>query len=75
MEVQLQEKTESLKQETKEIGRRAQQLDWQGTKTEQVLDALRSDTNFLKQALEHIRTSPCSTQSHTPSKIFLVILT
>lgn len=56
--MQIQEKTDGLRLETKEIGRRAQQLDWQSSKTDQTLDALKADTSFLKQAVEQIRTMP-----------------
>lgn len=60
MEVQIEEKTNALKMETNEVLRRAQQLDWQSSKTEQTLESVRSDTTLLKQSLEHLRITSYS---------------
>lgn len=58
LEVQIQEKNEAIKTDVKEVARQVRQIDWQSSKTESALDALKSDTSFLKQALEHFRVSP-----------------
>lgn len=58
LEVQVEEKLEGVRQETKEVGRRTQQLDWQSSKTEHMLDTVRSDTAFLKQTIEQLRMIP-----------------
>ncbi|GLV33870.1 uncharacterized protein CBL_11246 [Carabus blaptoides fortunei] len=58
LEVQIQEKTEGLRTDLKEVSRRVQQLDWLSSKTESSLDTLKSDTTFLKQAVEHSRLLP-----------------
>lgn len=57
LEVQIQEKTDGLRSDLKEVGRRVQQLDWQSSKTESALESLKSDSSFLKQAFEHLRMS------------------
>lgn len=55
MEVQMQEKSDGIKTELREVSRRVQQLDWQSSKMETVLESVKLDTAGLTQGLETLR--------------------
>ncbi|PSN46646.1 hypothetical protein C0J52_07086 [Blattella germanica] len=55
IEVQAQEKNEGIKSELREVSQRVRQLDWQNSKMEAMIEAIKLDTNGLKQGQDHIR--------------------
>ncbi|XP_049804338.1 angiopoietin-related protein 2-like [Schistocerca nitens] len=63
LEVQMQEKSESVKSELREVSRRVQQLDWQSSKIDSVLESIKMDTSALNQGQEHLRGMFSETRS------------
>ncbi|XP_069698247.1 angiopoietin-related protein 1-like [Periplaneta americana] len=55
MEVQAQEKSDTIKTELREVSQRVRQLDWQSSKIEATLEAIKLDTNGLKHGQDQIR--------------------
>jgi hypothetical protein len=53
--VQAQEKSDSIKSELRDISQRVRQLDWQSSKMETALEAIKIDTNGLKHGQDQIR--------------------
>lgn len=52
LEVQSTDKLESVRSELRDIARRWQQQEWQSSRTDSALDALRTDLSFLRQIAE-----------------------
>ncbi|XP_067008283.2 fibrinogen-like protein 1 [Anabrus simplex] len=55
LEVQLQEKSDGVRTELREVTRRVQQLDWQASKMDASLEAIKLDMSGLNQGQEHLR--------------------
>lgn len=55
MEVQTQEKNDEIKSELREVSQRVRQLDWQNSKMEAALEAIKIDTTGLKHGQDQIR--------------------
>jgi septal ring factor EnvC (AmiA/AmiB activator) len=55
IEVQAQEKSDSIKSELREVSQRVRQLDWLNSKMEATLEAIKTDTNGLKHGQDQIR--------------------
>lgn len=52
LEVQSTDKLELVRNELRDISRRWQQQEWQSSRTDSTLDALRTDVAFLRQIAE-----------------------
>jgi len=55
IEVQAQEKSDSIKSDLQDVSQRVRQLDWQSSRMEAALEAIKIDTNGLKHGQDHIR--------------------
>lgn len=53
--MQTQEKSDGIKSELRDVSQRVRQLDWQSSKTEAVLEAIKIDTSGLKHGQDQIR--------------------
>ncbi|XP_024944226.1 fibrinogen-like protein 1 isoform X2 [Cephus cinctus] len=68
LEVQSQERAENIRSELREISRRVQQLDWQSSKVESLLDTLKEDTTFLRQSFDQLRSTVTISSANTNLK-------
>jgi hypothetical protein len=53
--VQTQEKSDGIKSELRDVSQRVRQLDWQSSKMETALEAIKIDTSGLKHGQDLIR--------------------
>jgi len=55
IEVQAQEKSDNIKSDLQDVSQRVRQLDWQSSRMEAALEAIKIDTNGLKHGQDQIR--------------------